>query len=181
MKGYRSRAAFKILELDDKYKFFKPNQTVVDLGAAPGGWSQIAQQRCKGGHIVGLDLLPIDTMAGIEFLEMDFMADEAPEELKKRLPDGAADLVISDMAPNASGTPSLDHLRIMTLVEAAAEFAYEVLKPGGGFISKVWQGGTEREVLQKLQQHFASVRHAKPASSRKDSAETFLIATGFKG
>lgn len=180
--GYRSRAAFKISELDDKFKFFKPNMSVIDLGAAPGGWSQIAAERCKGNStIVAIDLLQIDAIAGVTLLEMDFMDDDAPEKLCSYLPDEKADLVISDMAPNTSGTPSLDHLRIMGLVEAAAEFACEVLKPGGGFICKVWQGGTELETLRQLQKHFTKVRHAKPESSRKDSAETFLIATGFKG
>ncbi len=179
--GYRSRAAFKISELDDKFKFFKPNQSVVDLGAAPGGWSQVAAERCKGqSTVIGIDLLQIDEIAGATFLEMDFMEDEAPEKLCEHLPDGKADLVISDMAPNTSGTPSLDHLRIMGLVEAAAEFACEILKPGGGFVCKVWQGGAERETLQALQKRFTKVRHAKPAASRKDSAETFLVATGFK-
>jgi 23S rRNA (uridine2552-2'-O)-methyltransferase len=180
--GYRSRAAFKIAELDDKFKFFKSNMTVVDLGAAPGGWSQVAMERCKGNStIIGLDLLPIDTITGITFLEMDFMEEEAPEALCALLPDGKADIVISDMAPNASGTPSLDHLRIMGLVETAADFAFEILKPGGHFVSKVWQGGTERETLQMLQKRFDKVRHAKPASSRKGSSETFLVAMGFRG
>ena len=178
--GYRSRAAFKLSELDDKYKFLKPKMQILDLGAAPGGWSQVAMERCKGGRVVAIDLLEIDPLAEVEFLQMDFMDDDAPERLRALLPDGA-DMVVSDMAPNASGTPSLDHLRIMTLVEAALEFAYEVLKPGGGFICKVWQGGTEANLLKDLQKRFTSVRHAKPASSRKDSAETFLIALGFRG
>lgn len=178
--GYRSRAAFKLSELDDKYAFLKPGMNILDLGAAPGGWAQVATQRCKGGRVVAIDLLEIDPLADVEFLQMDFMDDDAPERLRALLPKGA-DMVISDMAPNASGTPSLDHLRIMTLVEAAVEFAYEVLTPGGGFICKVWQGGTEASLLKELQQRFTSVRHAKPASSRKDSAETFLIALGFKG
>ena len=183
VKGYRSRAAFKISELDDKFKFFKPNMAIIDLGAAPGGWSQVAIERCKGKDttVIALDLLQIDAIAGVTLLEMDFMDDDAPEKLCEDLPDGKADLVMSDMAPNSTGNPSLDHLRIMGLVEAAAEFAYEVLKPGGTFISKTWQGGAERETLHALQKHFTKVRHAKPASSRKDSAETFLIATGFKG
>lgn len=181
-KGYRSRAAFKIAELDDKFKFFRPNQTIVDLGAAPGGWSQIAVERCKGkATIIGIDLLQIDAIAGATFLEMDFMDEDAPEKLCAELPDGKADLVLSDMAPNTSGQPSLDHLRIMGLVEVAADFACEILKPGGSFICKVWQGGAERDTLQALQKRFTKVRHAKPPSSRKDSAETFLIATGFKG
>ncbi|MDG1287731.1 MAG: RlmE family RNA methyltransferase [Rickettsiales bacterium] len=180
--GYRSRAAFKISELDDKFKFFKPNLSVVDLGAAPGGWTQVAVERCKGNStVVAIDLLQIDEIAGSTLLEMDFMADDAPEKLCSYLPEGKADLVISDMAPNTSGTPSLDHLRIMGLVEAAAEFACEILKPGGGFVCKVWQGGAERETLKALQKRFIKVRHAKPAASRKGSAETFLVASGFKG
>ncbi len=180
--GYRSRAAFKISELDDKFKFFKPNMAVVDLGAAPGGWSQIAVERCTGNStVVAIDLLQIDAIAGVELLEMDFMDPEAPEKLCSFLPQGKADLVISDMAPNTSGNPSLDHLRIMGLVEAAAHFACEILKPNGSFICKTWQGGAERETLTTLQKSFTKVRHAKPAASRKGSAETFLIATGFKG
>ncbi len=180
--GYRSRAAFKISELDDKFKFFKPNMSVVDLGAAPGGWSQVAIERCKGDStVVALDLLQIDAIAGVTLLEMDFMADDAPELLCSHLPEGKADMVISDLAPNTTGTPSLDHLRIMGLVEAAAEFACEILKPGGGFVCKTWQGGAEKETLVSLQKRFTKVRHAKPDASRKDSAETFLVATGFKG
>lgn len=178
--GYRSRAAFKILELDEKFHFFRRNMTVVDLGAAPGGWSQIAMERSKGATVIGIDLLPIDPLAGVTFLEMDFMEDDAPDKLCALLPEDKADMVMSDMAPNASGSPSLDHLRIMTLVEAAADFACQILKPDGVFVCKVWQGGTERDTLAALQKRFAKVRHAKPASSRKDSAETFLIATGFR-
>jgi 23S rRNA (uridine2552-2'-O)-methyltransferase len=180
-EGYRSRAAFKLLELDDKYRFLKPHQVIVDLGAAPGGWCQVAAERCKGGTIVALDLLPIEPLAMTTCLEMDFMAEDAPEKLLALLPEGGADMVISDMAPNASGNPSLDHLRIIGLVDAALEFAYQVLKPGGGFVCKVWQGGTEAELLKNLRTRFTSVRHAKPPSSRKDSAETFLVALGFKG
>lgn len=179
--GYRSRAAFKLSELDDKFHFLKPHQVIVDLGAAPGGWCQVAAERCKGGTIVALDLLPIEPLAMATCLEMDFMAEDAPEKLLALLPEGGADMVLSDMAPNSSGTPALDHLRIMGLVEAALEFAYQVLKPGGGFVCKVWQGGTEAELLKELRKKFTSVRHAKPASSRKDSAETFLVALGFKG
>lgn len=178
--GYRSRAAFKLLELDDKFHFLTPGQIVLDLGAAPGGWSQVAAERCKNGIIIALDLLPIEPLAGVTCLEMDFMSEDAPEKLRAVLPAGKVDLVISDMAPNASGDPSLDHLRIMVLVEAALEFAYEVLKPGGGFVCKVWQGGTEAELLKQLRLRFTSVRHAKPPSSRKDSAETFLVAMGYK-
>jgi 23S rRNA (uridine2552-2'-O)-methyltransferase len=183
-EGYRSRAAYKLLELDDKFKFLKKGMDIVDLGAAPGGWSQVAAKRCQpsthGGTIVALDILEMDPLPDTAMLHMDFMEDDAPDRLRELIPDGA-DMVLSDMAPNSSGTPSLDHLRIMGLVEAAAMFAEEVLKPGGGFICKVWQGGTEAELLKQLRPKFTTVRHAKPPSSRKDSAETFLLALGFKG
>jgi 23S rRNA (uridine2552-2'-O)-methyltransferase len=179
--GYRSRAAFKLLELDDKFHFLKAGMNVVDLGAAPGGWCQVAATRCKNGTIVALDLLPIEPLAGVTCLEMDFMAEDAPDTLREVLAGEGADIVLSDMAPNASGNPPLDHLRIMGLVEAALEFAYEVLKPNGAFVCKVWQGGAEAELLKELRLRFATVRHAKPAASRKDSAETFLVAMGFKG
>jgi len=179
--GYRSRAAFKLSELDDKYHFLKPEMRILDLGAAPGGWSQVAQQRCKRGHIIALDLLEFDPVEGVTCLQMDFMAEDAEVQLHELLEGQKVDLVLSDMAPNASGNPSLDHLRIMGLVEAVAEFAYTVLKPGGGMICKVWQGGAEAQLLQQLQKQFTKVRHAKPASSRKDSAETFLMAHGFRG
>jgi 23S rRNA (uridine2552-2'-O)-methyltransferase len=179
-EGYRSRAAFKILELDDRFHFFRPKMDVVDLGAAPGGWSQIAVDRCKGGCVVAMDLLEIEPLAGVTFLQGDFMEEDAPDRLREHLPDGA-DIVLSDMAPNASGDASLDHLRIMGLVEAALYFAYEVLKPGGTFVCKVWQGGTEGELLKQLRTRFKDVKHAKPPSSRKDSAEQFLVAKGFKG
>lgn len=179
-EGYRSRAAFKLSELDDKFKFLKKGMDIVDLGAAPGGWSQVAAKRCKGGKIIALDILEMDPLPDTIMLHMDFMDDEAPEKLRELVPEGC-DMVLSDMAPNSSGTPSLDHLRIMGLVEAAAMFAEEVLKPGGGFICKVWQGGTEADLLKQLRPKFTTVRHAKPASSRKDSAETFLLALGYKG
>ena len=178
--GYRSRAAFKLSELDDKYKFLKAGMDVLDLGAAPGGWCQIVNERCKGGRTVALDIIEMEEFDNIKPLLLDFMDENAPDILRELLPDGC-DMVLSDMAPNSSGTQSLDHLRIMTLVEAAVEFSYEVLKPGGGFVCKVWQGGTEAELLKKLRMRFTTVRHAKPESSRKGSAETFLIAQGFKG
>ena len=179
--GYRSRAAFKLRDLDDKFHFLKAGQVIVDLGAAPGGWCQIAADRCKGGTIVALDLLPIEPLAGATCLELDFMEETAPATLMALLPGGKADMVLSDMAPNSSGNPALDHLRIVGLVDAALQFATEVLKPGGGFVCKVWQGGTETQLLAQLRRQFTSVRHAKPASSRKDSAETFLVALGFRG
>lgn len=175
--GYRSRAAYKILELDEKFHFLKKGMKVVDLGAAPGGWAQVMSQR--GMTVVGIDLLEIPPIPGTVLLKMDFMDDDAPALLKKEL-GGPADLVVSDMAPNASGDPQLDHMRIVMLVEAAFDFACEVLKPGGGFVAKAWQGGTEAELLKRIKQRFSSVKHAKPPASRSDSAETFLIAMGFK-
>jgi 23S rRNA (uridine2552-2'-O)-methyltransferase len=176
--GYRSRAAYKLLELDDKYNFLSSGKRVVDLGAAPGGWSQVAVARCGKDNVAGIDLLEIPPVPGAAFLQMDFMDDAAPETLKTMM--GKADIVLSDMAPNASGNPSLDHMRIIILVEAAFEFAVEVLKPGGTFIAKVWQGGTEHTLLARMKKHFAAVKHAKPKSSRQDSAETFVVAMGFR-
>jgi len=175
--GYRSRAAYKILELDEKFHFLKKGMKVVDLGAAPGGWTQVLCQR--GISVVGIDLLEIPPIPGSTLLQMDFMDEDAPARLKQEL-GGEADLVLSDMAPNACGDPKLDHLRIVTLVEAAFDFACEVLKPGGGFIAKNWQGGTEAELLGRIKQRFTTVKHAKPKSSRSDSAETFLVAIGFR-
>ena len=177
--GYRSRAAYKLLDLDEKFKFLKPGKKVVDLGAAPGGWAQVAVAQCGDGNVVGIDLLEIPEVPGATLLQMDFMDDAAPAALKNLM--GRADIVLSDMAPNASGQPNLDHMRILILVEAAFEFALEVLKPGGVFVAKVWQGGTENKLLERMKKHFASVRHAKPKSSRQDSAETFVVAVGFKG
>lgn len=176
--GYRSRAAYKLIELDEKFTFLKPGKKIVDLGAAPGGWAQVAVEKCGEDHVVGIDLLEIPPLPGAKFLQMDFMDDAAPDALKSLM--GRADIVLSDMAPNASGQKDLDHTRIVILVEAAFEFAIEVLKPGGVFVAKVWQGGTENTLLARMKQHFTSVRHAKPAASRKDSAETFVVAMGFK-
>lgn len=177
-EGFRSRAAFKLVELDEKFHFLKAGKKVVDLGAAPGGWAQVAVRKCGEGNVVGIDLLEIPPLPGAEFLHMDFMDDAAPNALKALM--GHTDIVLSDMAPNASGQKSLDHTRIVTLVEAAFEFAIEVLRPGGVFVAKVWQGGTENALLARMKKHFTSVRHAKPESSRKDSAETFVVATGFR-
>ncbi len=177
-EGYRSRAAYKISELDDKYHFFRQGLKVVDLGAAPGGWMQVAVERCGEDNVIGLDLLEVDPIPGAEFLQMDFMEDEALSALASRI--GKADIVLSDMAPNASGQPSLDHLRIVTLVEAAFDYACGVLKPGGVFVAKVWQGGTANELLSRIKSRFDTVKHAKPKASRQDSAETFLVAIGFK-
>ncbi|WP_408887540.1 RlmE family RNA methyltransferase [Teichococcus aestuarii] len=179
--GWRSRAAFKIIELDEKYGLFHPGQRVVDLGAAPGGWTQVAVQKAgERGKVVGLDLLPMDVIAGATLLQGDFQ-DAAVEQAVLDTLDGPADLVLSDMAPNTTGHNATDHLRILGLVELALDFAGKVLVPGGGFVAKVFQGGTERDLLNRLKRDFASVKHAKPPSSRKDSAEMYVVAQGFRG
>lgn len=182
-EGYRSRAAFKLVEMDDKYRFLKPGQRVVDLGAAPGGWAQVAARRVGSaegkGRVVGIDLLPIESLPGAEFIELDFLAEEAPQRLIDML-GGPADVVMSDMAANATGHKKTDHLRIVGLAEAAAEFARQVLAPGGVFLAKVLQGGTEGALLADLKRDFATVRHVKPAASRADSAELYVLATGFR-
>jgi 23S rRNA (uridine2552-2'-O)-methyltransferase len=178
-EGYRSRAAFKLSEIDDRFHFLAKGKNVVDLGAAPGGWAQVAVQRCGENRVVGIDLLEIPAIPGATFLAMDFMDDAAPDALKALM--GHPDIVLSDMAPNASGNQKLDHMRIIILVEAAFYFACEVLKPGGVFVAKVWQGGAESGVLAEIKRRFATVKHVKPKASRQDSAETFLVATGFKG
>ncbi|MBO1076229.1 RlmE family RNA methyltransferase [Roseomonas marmotae] len=179
--GWRSRAAFKILELDEKYKLFHPGQRVADLGAAPGGWTQVAVQRVgDSGKVVGLDLLPMDEIAGAILLEGDFQ-DEAVEQAVLDALDGPADLVLSDMAPNTTGHNATDHLRILGLIELALDFAGKVLVPGGGFVAKVFQGGTERDILNRLKRDFSSVKHAKPPASRKDSAEMYVVAQGYRG
>jgi len=182
-EGLRSRAAFKLMEIDDKAKLLKPGAKVVDLGAAPGGWSQVAAKRVRagnGGRVVAIDLLAMDPLPGVDFLQLDFLDPDAPERLKALL-GGAADVVLTDMAANATGHRATDHLKIMGLAEAAAEFAREVLKPGGAFLAKVLQGGTEVELLASLKRDFASVKHVKPAASRSDSAELYVLATGFRG
>lgn len=178
-EGYRSRAAYKLIEIDDKLSFLTKGKHVLDLGAAPGGWAQVCVQRCGEGSVVGIDLLEIPDVVGAHFLQMDFMDDAAPEALKALK--GRPDIVLSDMAPNASGNQKLDHMRIMLLVEAAFYFACEVLKPGGVFVAKVWQGGAESTLLADIKRRFSVVKHVKPKASRQDSAETFLVATGFKG
>jgi 23S rRNA (uridine2552-2'-O)-methyltransferase len=183
-EGYRSRAAYKLIEIDDKHRLLKPGARVVDLGAAPGGWSQVAAKRIKAGegtgHIVAIDVLDMGAMSGVDFLQLDFLDPSAPDKLKARL-GGPADLVLSDMAANATGHRKTDHLKIMALAEAAAEFAGEVLAPGGAFLCKVLQGGTEATLLAKLKRDFISVKHVKPSASRADSAELYLLATGFRG
>ncbi|MBF9195082.1 SAM-dependent methyltransferase [Microvirga terrestris] len=180
-EGYRSRAAFKLLEIDEKYRILKPGQRIVDLGAAPGGWSQIAAKVVgPKGKVVGIDLLPIDPMPGVEFIELDFLDESAPGRLIEML-GGPADVVMSDMAANTTGHKKTDHLRIIGLAEAAIYFAREILAPGGAFIAKVFQGGTENQLLADLKRDFAVVRHVKPAASRTDSAELYVMATGFRG
>jgi 23S rRNA (uridine2552-2'-O)-methyltransferase len=179
-EGYRSRSAFKLAEIDDKHRILKPGARVVDLGAAPGGWSQVAAKRIGvQGRVVAIDILPMQEIAGVMFAQIDFLESDAPEKLKAMLGDGA-DVVLSDMAANATGHRQTDHLKIMALVEAAAEFACEVLKPGGSFLAKVLQGGTEGTLLATLKRDFASVKHVKPAASRADSAELYVLATGFR-
>jgi 23S rRNA (uridine2552-2'-O)-methyltransferase len=180
-EGYRSRAAFKLIEIDDKHRLFKSGGRVADLGAAPGGWSQVAKKRVgAAGRVVGIDILDMDEIPGVEFVKIDFLDPNAPNRLKEML-GGPADVVLSDMAANATGHRQTDHLKIMALVEAAAEFAGEVLKPGGAFLSKVIQGGTEGALLAALKRDFASVKHVKPSASRSDSAELYVLATGFRG
>lgn len=184
-EGYRSRAAFKLIEIDDRYKLLKPGQKIVDLGAAPGGWSQIAARRVKSqdgpGKVVGIDLLDVETMPGVDFQVMDFLDDDAPDRLKAMLGGAEADGVMSDMAANTTGHKATDHLRIVHLVELAADFAAQVLAPGGFFLAKVFQGGTENDLLATLKRDYATVRHVKPKASRADSAELYVLATGFRG
>jgi 23S rRNA (uridine2552-2'-O)-methyltransferase len=182
-EGFRSRAAFKLKEIDDKYKLLKPGMAVIDLGAAPGGWSQIAAKRVGAdsgrGRVVAIDILEMMPVAGAEVLHLDFLDPAAPDRLKALL-GGPADVVLSDMAANATGHRKTDHLKIMALAETAAQFAREVLSPGGTFLCKVLQGGTEGALLAELKRDFAAVRHVKPAASRADSAELYVLATGFR-
>jgi 23S rRNA (uridine2552-2'-O)-methyltransferase len=178
-QGFRSRAAFKLIELDDKFKLITKGARVVDLGAAPGGWTQVAIQR-GARSVVGLDLLPIDEVAGATLLQGDFHDPDMPARLAELL-GGQADIVLSDMAPNTSGHAPTDHLRIMALAELALDFATRILAPGGSFVTKLFQGGSEKTMLTTLKQSFAQVRHAKPPASRKDSSELYVVATGFKG
>lgn len=183
-EGYRSRAVYKLSEIDDKYRFLKIGGRVVDLGAAPGGWSQIAAKRAGAaegkGRVVAIDILDMDPVPGVDFLKLDFLDPAAPDILKEKL-GGKADVVLSDMAANATGHRKTDHLKIVGLVEAAAEFASEILQPGGAFLAKVIQGGTEGELLAMLKRDFTSVKHVKPQASRADSAELYMLATGFRG
>ncbi|MBV8060178.1 MAG: RlmE family RNA methyltransferase [Alphaproteobacteria bacterium] len=179
-EGYRSRAAYKLIQLDEQFKLIAPAMRVVDLGAAPGGWTQIAVRKIgKKGKLVGIDLLPVEPIEGADLIEMDFLADGAPDRLKGML-GGEADLVLSDMAPSTTGHAKTDHIRIMALAEAAAQFATEILTPGGAFVCKFFQGGAEKTLLNLLKKHFAKVRHAKPAASRAESSENYIIAQGFR-
>ena len=178
-QGWRSRAAFKLIELDERFHLIRPGIRVVDLGAAPGGWSQVAVKQ-GAASVVGVDLLPVDPIGGAAMLVGDFSDVEVQDRLMEML-GGKADLVLSDMAPNTTGQGATDHLRIVALAEAAVAFALEVLAEGGGFVAKVFQGGAERTVLEALKRHFASVRHAKPPASRKESSELYVVATGFRG
>jgi 23S rRNA (uridine2552-2'-O)-methyltransferase len=186
--GWRSRAAYKLIEIDDKHQFLKPGQTVIDLGAAPGGWSQVAAERCKAtdagskaGHIVAIDYLAFDPIAGVDILELDFTDPTAEDKLKALLRDGHADVVLSDMAAPTTGHTTTDHLRIMGLAETAYAFAADVLSPGGSFLSKVFQGGSEGDLLKALKRDFVSVKHIKPPASRAESVELYVLAQGFRG
>jgi|SRR6516164_8754424 len=188
-EGFRSRAAFKLAEIDERHKVLKPGARVVDLGAAPGGWSEIAARRVgTSGRVVALDILEMKPIPGVEFLQLDFLDPSAPERLEAVLgtsrggkAQATADVVLSDMAANATGHRQTDHLRIMALAEAAADFARQVLAPGGAFLCKVLQGGTEARLLAELKRDFSSVKHVKPPASRSDSAELYLLAQGFRG
>jgi len=179
-EGYRSRAAYKLIELDEKFALLRGAKRILDLGIAPGGWSQVARKQAPRAQVAGIDLLPTDPIEGVTIFQLDFMDDRAPEMLGEAL-GGSADLVLSDMAANTVGHPQTDHLRTMGLVEAAVDFAIGILEPGGAFVAKVFAGGTDRELLNILKKNFTTVKHAKPPASRKDSSEWYVIAQGFKG
>lgn len=180
-QGYRSRAAWKLQQMDDRHRLVPQGGRVVDLGAAPGGWTQVVLERAgPGGRVLAVDINEMEPLAGAEVMQLDFTAEGADEIVKARL-DGPVDLVLSDMAQPATGHRQTDHIRIMLLCEMALDFALDVLKPGGAFVAKVLKGGTENELLRRMKRHFTTVRHAKPDASRKDSAEAYVIATGFKG
>ncbi len=182
--GYRSRAAFKLIEIDDKYHFLRPGQRIVDLGAAPGGWSQVAAARIKAaegrGQVIAIDMHPMEPVSGVTILHKDFLDEDAPAQLTAILAGEKADAVLSDMAAYATGHRQTDHIKIMSLADAALDFARSVLKPGGTFLAKVLRGGTEGELLHRMKQDFAQVRHVKPRASREDSAELFVLAQGFR-
>jgi 23S rRNA (uridine2552-2'-O)-methyltransferase len=185
-EGYRSRAAYKLVELDDRFKFLKPGKLVLDLGAAPGGWTQVAVSRVRSTdqapRVIGVDVLSMDPIAGAMFMQLDFMDGHAPHTIRRHLPPGLQhiDVVLSDMAPNTIGHAATDHLRIMTLLEAAYDFSCEVLKPGGAFVAKVFQGGTEKALLARMRQDFKTIKHAKPKASRADSSEMYVVAMDFR-
>ena len=179
-EDYRSRAAYKLLELDERFALLKGVKAVVDLGIAPGGWSQVVRRKAAAANVVGIDLLPTDPIDGVAILHMDFMDDGAPERLKEAL-GGPADLVLSDMAANTVGHPQTDHLRTMAPVEAGLDFAREGLRPGGAFVAKVLAGGADNKLVAELKRSFSSVKHAKPPASRKGSSEWYVVAQGFKG
>lgn len=179
-EGFRSRAAYKLSELDERFGFLKGAKRVVDLGIAPGGWAQVVRKQVPKAAIVGIDLLPVDPIDGVEILLLDFLDDKAPDLLVEAL-GGAPDLVLSDMAANTVGHPQTDALRTMGLVEAAADFAFDVLAPGGAFVAKVFAGGADSVLVAALKRNFTSVKHAKPPASRKGSSEWYVVAQGFKG
>ena len=180
-EGYRSRAAYKLIELDERFGVLKGVRRVVDLGIAPGGWTQVVRHRAPQARIVGIDLLPTEPIDGATILLLDFMAEEAPERLREALGGEAADLVLSDMAANTVGHPQTDHLRTMGLVEAALAFAVEILRPGGAFLAKVLAGGADHTLVAELKRRFTTVKHAKPPASRKGSSVWYVVAQGFKG
>jgi 23S rRNA (uridine2552-2'-O)-methyltransferase len=186
IEGYRSRATFKIIEIDEKFKIFKKNKIVIDLGCAPGGWSQYAVEKVGAGNIIAIDLLPISPIAGVNFFQQDFLEENASTKIREELgkipynPNNLCDIVMSDMASNSCGDHDTDHLRIIILLEEALNLATQILRKNGCFIGKIFQGGSSSEILKKLRQHFSQVKYFKPDSSRKDSSETYLIATGFK-
>ena len=179
-ENYRSRAAYKLLELDERFSLLNGVKTVVDLGIAPGGWSQVVRRKTPQARIVGIDLLPTDPIDGVAIMQLDFMDEDAPAKLRDAL-GGPADLILSDMAANTVGHPPTDHLRTMALVEAGLEFATEILRPGGAYVAKVLAGGADSKLVAELKRHFATVKHAKPPASRKDSSEWYVVAQGFKG
>jgi len=179
-ENYRSRAAYKLIELDERFGLLRGVKAVIDLGIAPGGWSQVVRRKTPQASIVGIDLLPTDPIDGVSILQMDFMDEDAPDKLKTEL-GGPADLVMSDMAANTVGHQQTDHLRTMALVEAGLEFATEVLRPGGTYVAKVLAGGADNQLVAEMKRHFTTVKHAKPPASRKDSSEWYVVAQGFKG
>lgn len=183
-QGYRSRAAFKLKEIDERYELLKPGMRVLDLGAAPGGWTQIAVEKTAGaggGKVVGVDLTEVEPIAGATLIQLDFLAPEAPEVIREAMGDQPVDIVLTDMAAPSCGHKQTDHLKIMALCEAALDFACEVLAPGGAFLAKVLQGGAENDMLSVMKQQFRTVRHVKPKASRADSSEMYVLATGFRG